>query len=90
MHLHFFYNYVLYTFYILGIIGRFLYIHTTGKDNKNRIFAVSQPLHFRGNVNVDWTVRTVIVRDDLSKMNDIYWENGLHVSCIAPDLLASP
>lgn len=32
----------------------------------------------------------IIVRDDLSKMKDIYWENALHVSCIAPDLLASP
>lgn len=32
----------------------------------------------------------IIVRDDLSKMNDIYWENALHVTCIAPDLLASP
>lgn len=32
----------------------------------------------------------IIIQDDLSKINDIYWENGLHVSCIAPDLLASP
>lgn len=59
MHLHLFYNYVLYTFYILGIIGRFLYIHTTGKDNKYRIFAVSQPWLLSGNVNVDWTEKTI-------------------------------